>query len=75
LRYNDRNYQSGDVLLLKETRYSAAAMAEGKPLEYTGRQCFRMVTHLQDAHYIPKAAGWVLLSIRPLTKSEAEYRS
>lgn len=44
IRLNDRNFQIGDYLFLKETKYSAAEMKQGKPLEYTGRVLSRAVT-------------------------------
>jgi len=38
LRYNDRDYQVGDILLLREW--------EPKGEVYTGRECKRVVTHV-----------------------------
>ena len=38
IRYNDRKYAVGDVLLLREWEPEMAA--------YTGRECRRMVTHM-----------------------------
>ncbi len=36
VRKNDRDFRVGDTLWIRETKYSAAEMQEGKPLEYTG---------------------------------------
>ena len=38
LRFNDRNFQIGEYLILKETLYSGEEMKAGKPLKYTRRE-------------------------------------
>jgi len=38
VRYNDRNFQVGDDLILKETQFSGYEMLRGAPLVYTGRE-------------------------------------
>ena len=51
----------GDVLRLLETRRSAAYMREhGDPVEYTGRQVLKEVSHVQRGYGL--ADGWVILS-------------
>ncbi len=37
-RVNDRNFQPGDDIILRETRFTGAEMAQGSPLVYTGRE-------------------------------------
>lgn len=62
IRYDDRGYNVGDLLLLKRTKHSAAQMANGAPLEFTGE------THSFKVNYILKGPtygleeGWVILS-------------
>jgi hypothetical protein len=45
IRFDDRNFQVGDELLLVETFYSGEEMKDGKPLEYTGRFVLVDITH------------------------------
>lgn len=64
IRLNDRDYQTGDVLRIRETRYSAHQMqTEDKPLEYTGRVAMRTVSHVQTGYGLQ--VGWCILSFRP----------
>ena len=72
VRRDDRGYEVGDVLFLAKTRYTAAEMAEGKPLEYTGAWQRVGVQHLLrgPAYGIPD--GFVVMSIRPTWKQDKE---
>jgi hypothetical protein len=45
LRRNDRNYQVGDVLVLREWKPNIHGDDEG---EYTGRSCRRRVTYVME---------------------------
>ena len=45
LRYNDRNYQPGDLINLRETLYSAAQRGDSAA-EYTGREIDVWITHV-----------------------------
>lgn len=60
LRLDDRRYTVGDVLRLHETRHTGAQMAAGAPLEFTGRQCRRVVSHILAGYGL--APGWCVLS-------------
>lgn len=61
IRFNDRDYQAGDILHLKRTRYTGAQMRQlGKPLEYTGEELSVKVTHVQCGYGI--SDNWVGLS-------------
>lgn len=60
IRRDDRGYSVGDVLRLHETRHAGQAMRNGMPLEYTGRQCRRVVSHIQRGYGLPD--GLVVLS-------------
>lgn len=62
IRKNDRDYQVGDVLTLKQTK-------PGDRTQYTGKAIVRLVTHvLKDYPHL--AHDYVMLSIRPLSKFE-----
>lgn len=62
VRYNDRNFQVGDTLLLEKTKYSSQEMLEGAPLEYTGATFTCAVTHVLSGYGLQE--GWVVLSIK-----------
>lgn len=61
LRFNDRNYQAGDVLHLRETVYSAEQMKAGCPRLFSGRETKVQVLSIFDHHAIK--GGWVIMSI------------
>jgi ASC-1-like (ASCH) protein len=62
IRLDDRNFAVGDILVLRRTRHSGAAMAAGAPLEFTGRTLRVVVQHkLKGYGLMP---GWCVLSIR-----------
>ena len=75
IRKNDRNFQVGDELHLKETVYTGeemkarhngaypGEMIPGMPLEYTGRCIARYVTHVLRGPIYGLASGWCILSI------------
>ena len=73
VRYNDRHYAVGDLLVLKETLYSYKSMemdSETYPLQYTGREILVEVTHILRDNVISVALreDWCVLSIKVLTK-------
>ena len=61
IRLNDRDFRSGDILILKETRYSDEEMKSGKPLEYTGRQLTRRVDFIVSGYGLQD--GWVVMTV------------
>lgn len=62
VRKDDRDFQVGDTLRLRETESGAAAMlALNLPLVYTGRECDRRITHVQRGYGLPD--GVVVLSL------------
>lgn len=65
IRLNDRDFQVGDHLLLRRTRYSGEDMRTWAPLEYTGEQLTRVVSHIQTGYGL--ADGWVILSFATLS--------
>ena len=57
LRYDDSDYQVGDILVLKEY--------DGE--KYTGRRCTREITYiLRDVLEFGLHVGWCILAIQPL---------
>lgn len=64
IRFNDRNYQEGDLLKLRETRHTGMQMAEGAPLVYTGREVLATVTHVLEGPIYGLKEGWAILSIK-----------
>ena len=61
IRRNDRDFQVGDTLLLRKTRYTGHQMhMRALPLEYTGDECTRVVSHVLDGYGLQD--GWVILS-------------
>jgi len=85
IRFNDRDFQEGDTLTLRETLHTGAEMkprhdggfpgttSPGKPLVYTGREMTTTVTHVLKGYGLQ--SGWVGLSIdRPCAIGEARGR-
>ena len=71
IRFDDRGYGVEDVLRLRETRYTGEEMAmrlsgTPKPLEYTGREVFAVVTNVFRGTQYGLKVGWVILSVNPL---------
>lgn len=62
IRFNDRDFQIGDVLHLRETLATGEEMRAGAPLEYTGRHALREVSHIQAGYGL--IDGWVILSFK-----------
>lgn len=74
LRKNDRGFAVGDELRLRETRFTGAEMAAGAPLEYTGREVVRRVSHMLTGPIYGLEVGWSILGLTPsvaLTGDEA----
>jgi len=62
IRFNDRDYQVGDMLHIRETKYSGAQMTNGAPLEYTGREDWMKVRYILRGPAYGLEAGWVIMS-------------
>ncbi len=76
MRFDDRNFQIGDIVHLLETKWSASTMAystELYPLEYTGRAISAKVTHMQTGYGLKH--GWVLLSLDVVLPSRRVLRA
>jgi hypothetical protein len=63
IRKDDRGFNVGDFLLLKETEYTGEEMANGRPLEYTGRQHEVQVIYVLRGPIYGLKDGWVIMSI------------
>lgn len=68
IRFNDRNYQPGDILVLKETKYTGEQMKKGKPLIYTGRKVEALVSHVLKGPIYGLVDGWAIISIHVLDR-------
>lgn len=64
IRKNDRNFQVGDTLLLRETAFTGNAMANlGAPLKYTGDELTVTVTYIIKGPVYGLADNWCIMSI------------
>ncbi len=77
LRYNDRSYEAGDTLVLRE--FDSLVMPEDKDEEYSGRQITAQVTHAvfwnPASHSMGPwdqglAEGWCVLSLRIMGRED-----
>jgi hypothetical protein len=63
IRFNDRDYKAGDYVDLRETQYSGEEMANGKPLEYTGRAIEAEIKYVLTGGKYGLSEGWVILAL------------
>ncbi len=65
IRFDDRGFQVGDTLILKETLYDGEEMSgsEGMPLIYTGYEHMTKIKHILRGPVYGLMDGWVILSI------------
>ena len=64
IRKNDRDYQLGDLLILRETVYSGEQMSAGQPLFFTGRRIECAVTSLLLGPIYGLQDSWCIMSIK-----------
>ena len=70
IRFNDRNFQVGDSLYLRETTNTGEQMNAGAPLEFTGRTTTKIVSHVLTGYGLMD--GWCCLSFeRPAPAGQA----
>ena len=60
IRLNDRDFRVGDELLLMETTATGEAIKAGAPLQYTGNELRKRVSHVLSGYGL--MPGWVCLS-------------
>jgi hypothetical protein len=66
IRYNDRDFQPGDTILLRETVHEGSDMHVRKlPLQYTGKELRVRVSHVLRCPDYDVPLGYALLSIHP----------
>ena len=66
IRYDDRGYEIGDMLVLRETRYSGEEMKSGKPLIYTEDIVICIVQYILRGPAYGLEDGWVIMSVNIL---------
>jgi len=62
IRKNDRDFEPGDTLTLRETTRTGEEIANGAPLEYTGRCLGRVITEVRTGYGIKD--GWCILGLK-----------
>lgn len=60
IRFNDRDFCVGDVLVLYRTKHTGAEMRNGCPLIYEGAPIRKVVSHVLSGYGLSE--GWVILS-------------
>ena len=68
IRFNDRRFQVGDYLKLRETRHSGIEMKRGKPLEYTGKELLVKVQYILEGPIYGLSDGWVIMSVKEMVR-------
>lgn len=63
VRYDDRGFNVGDELRLKETKYSVSERGEGAPLVYTGRIVSAFVTYILRGPNYGLPEGMCIMSL------------
>ena len=70
IRKNDRDFQVGDTLILRQTNHSAADMeSKNLPLQYTGRKFVCTVAYILREGY-GLQEGYVILGFDPTKQSD-----
>ncbi len=66
IRFNDRDYSVGDILILKETRFTGKEMSQSilkAPLIFTGRSLTRRVISIVKGPAYGLKEGWVIMEV------------
>ena len=70
IRFNDRDYQVGDLVILKETEFTGEQMKSGQPLVYTGREIQKRISYVLSGYGLHE--GWVILGIQDIKAIRAQ---
>lgn len=70
IRFNDRGYQVGDLVVLKETKFTGQQMKSGEPLVYTGREIQKRISYVLSGYGLHE--GWVILGIQDIKATKAQ---
>ena len=70
IRFNDRDYQVGDLVILKETEFTGEQMKSGQPLVYTGREMQKRISYVLSGYGLHE--GWVILGIQDIKVIKAQ---
>jgi len=64
IRRDDRVFQVGDLVTLRETKHTGEAMKfGGAPLEYTGREREGRIAYIMHGPHYGLARGWCIFSL------------
>lgn len=63
IRFDDRGYEIGDILVLQETLHTGEEMRDGSPLEYTGDTVICIVNYILRGPTYGLREGWVIMSV------------
>lgn len=63
IRFNDRDFKVGDRVIARETRFTGKEMAEGKPLEWTGRSYRGTIEYILQGAIYGLGDGWVIFTL------------
>lgn len=70
IRFNDRGYQVGDLVVLKETKFTGQQMKSGEPLVYTGREIQKRISYVLSGYGLQE--DWVILGIQDIEAAKAQ---
>lgn len=70
IRFNDRGYQVGDLVVLKETKFTGQQMKSGEPLIYTGREIQKRISYVLSGYGLHE--GWVIFGIQDIKATKAQ---
>lgn len=70
VRKNDRDFHINDTLQLKETVHSGEEMANGLPLEYTGREITQLVNYILPGPIYGILDNWVVMTVGTIEFNE-----
>lgn len=70
IRFNDRGYQIGDLIVLKETKFTGQQMKSGQPLAYTGREIQKRISYVLGGYGLQD--DWVILGVQDIEAAKAQ---